>query len=169
MSPFLSRLACQILSLTDKYSITPIPACWMEAPWLTTVLNMFADISQHCPIITNLIMDVLVGHVLKSLPYLHFTPWLLRDVCCADRVSPPQSIRLWWGNSNNYIKGLPAVLEGIGRLTCLRGCTKQYHICLKLVDFLVHLFRVGLDWHTIGNLSFCYFYFFRTSSSSQGF
>ena len=48
--------------------VTP---CWMEAPLLPTVLNMFVDIPWHCPIIKNLVVDILVGQVLKSLPYLH--------------------------------------------------------------------------------------------------
>ena len=35
------------------------------------------------------------GHVLKGLPYLHLTLWLLRDESCADRGSFPQSVRQW--------------------------------------------------------------------------
>ena len=72
-------------------------APWMEAPWLSTVLNMLANISRWCPIIHDLIMDVSVGQVLKGLPYLHLTLWLLSDGCYADRVSLPQSVRWWWG------------------------------------------------------------------------
>ena len=37
VSPFLSRLACQILSLTNKHGITLIPA------YIHTYLNMEAD------------------------------------------------------------------------------------------------------------------------------
>ena len=33
------------------------------------------------------------------------------------------------GNLSIYVKGLPAVLEGMGRLVCLTGCTKQCHLC----------------------------------------
>ena len=54
--------------------------CWMEAPWLSTVLNMLADAPQWCPIIKNLITGVSVGQMLKGLQYLHLTLWLLRDV-----------------------------------------------------------------------------------------
>ena len=43
--------------------------------------------------------------------------------------SLPQSVRQWWGNSSIYVKGLPAVLEGMGRLVCSTGCTKQCHLC----------------------------------------
>ena len=76
-----------------RYLILVIP-CWMEAPWLPTVLKL-ADISWCCPIVKDLVIDVLVGHVLKSLPYLHLTLWLLRDVFCTERGSFPQSVRLW--------------------------------------------------------------------------
>ena len=80
---FKGQLRCLIL----------VAPCWMEAPWLPTGLNMLADISQWRPIIKVLIVDVSVGHVLKHLPYLHLTLWLLRVVCCTNRGSLPQSIR----------------------------------------------------------------------------
>ena len=51
------------------------------------------------------------------------------------------------GNFSIYIKGLPAVLEGMGRLVCSTGCTKQCHICPKLAHFW---YIFGLVWHTIG-------------------
>ena len=41
--------------------------CWMVASWLPRVLNMLADIPQHCPIIKDLIVHVSVGHMLKGL------------------------------------------------------------------------------------------------------
>ena len=44
-----------------------VAQCWMEAPWLLSVLNMLADIPWQCLIIKDLIVDVLVGHVLKAL------------------------------------------------------------------------------------------------------
>ena len=69
----------------------------MEAPWLPTVLNMLADIPQQCPIIKDLVVDVLVGQALKDLPYLHLTLWLLNNVCYIYRGSLPQSVRQWWG------------------------------------------------------------------------
>ena len=47
-----------------------VAPCWMEAPWLPTVLNMLADVPQQCPIIKDLVMDVLVGQAFKGLPYL---------------------------------------------------------------------------------------------------
>ena len=74
-----------------------VAPCWMEDPWLPTVLNMLADIPHWCPIIKYLIKDVSVGQVLKGLPYLHLTLWLFSDVCYADRGFLPQSVRQWWG------------------------------------------------------------------------
>ena len=32
------------------------------------------------------------------------------------------------GNSKVYVKGLPAVLEGVGQLVCSTGFTKQCHL-----------------------------------------
>ena len=74
-----------------------VAPCWMEAPWLPPVLNMLADVLQQCPLIKDLFMNVSVGQVLKGLPYLHLTLWLLSDVCYTDRGSLPQSVRQWWG------------------------------------------------------------------------
>ena len=34
-----------------------------------------------------------------------------------------------WGDSSIYNTGLPAVLERMDRLVCLKGCTKQCYIC----------------------------------------
>ena len=44
-----------------------VAPCWMEAPWLPTVLNMLADVPWQCPLLKNLIMDVSVGQALKGL------------------------------------------------------------------------------------------------------
>ena len=66
----------------------------MEAPWIPTVLNMLADIPQF-PIIKDLIMDVSVSQVLRGMQLLHLTLWLIREVCCSDKGSLPQSVR-WW-------------------------------------------------------------------------
>ena len=102
---------------------------WMEAPWLPTVLNMLADVPQWCPIIKDLVIDVSVGQVLKGLSYLHLTLWLLSNMCYADRGSLHPSVRQWWGAPSVYVKGLTAMLEGMGRLVCSTGCTKQCHFC----------------------------------------
>ena len=66
---------------------------WMEFPCLSKALNMLKDIPCQCPIIRNLARDASVGWVLKALPSLPLTLWLLRDMYCIDKDSLPQSIR----------------------------------------------------------------------------
>ena len=95
--------------------------CWMEAPWLPTVLNMLADIHQCCPIIKD-VVDVSVGHMLKGLPYLHLTLWLLRDVYCTDRGSLPQSVRQWWGQ----LKHVQWSTSNVGRNEQVRVLKRVY-------------------------------------------
>ena len=88
----LSKFLAEHANSQLRHLILVAP-CWMEAPWLPTVLNMLADIPQWCPIIKNLIMDVLLGQALKGLQYLHLTLWQLSDGCYTDRGSLPQSVR----------------------------------------------------------------------------
>ena len=62
-----------------------------------------------------------------------------------------------WVNSSIYIEGLPAVLEGMGRLVCSTGCTKQCHLCPK-ISKLFGTFILGwpglvYNWY----IWFCYF------------
>ena len=102
---------------------------WMEAPWLPTVLNILADVPQQCPIVKDLIVNVSVGQVLKGLQYLHLTLWLLSNMCYANRGSLPWSVRQWLGQLKHLVKGLPAVLEGMGQLVSSTGFTKQCHLC----------------------------------------
>ena len=92
----LSKFLAEHVKGQLRQLILVVP-CWMEAPWLPTILNMLADVPQWCPIIKDLMVDVSVGQVLKGLPYLHLNLWLLNDVCYADRSSLPQSVRQWWG------------------------------------------------------------------------
>ena len=82
-----------------------VAPCWMEAPWLSTVLNMLVDICWQCPLVKDLIMNVLVGQALKGLRYLHLTLWLLSDMCYADRGSLPQSVRQWQGQLEHLHQG----------------------------------------------------------------
>ena len=85
-----------------------VVSCWMEALWLPTVLNMLADIPQQCPIIKDLIMDVLVGQVLKGLPFLHLTLWQPSNACYADSGSLPQSVGWWQGQLEHLCQRSPS-------------------------------------------------------------
>ena len=66
----LSKFLAEHVNSQLRWLILMAP-CWMEAPWLPTVLNMLADVPWQCPIIKDLIMDVFVGQALKGLQYLH--------------------------------------------------------------------------------------------------
>ena len=80
--------------VTDQFRFLILVApCWMEAPLLPTVLGMLEDIPPECPIIRNLIIDILIERVLKGLQLLHLTLLLLREVCCTDKSSLPESVR----------------------------------------------------------------------------
>ena len=98
----------------------------------STVLSMLEDVPHRCPIKEDVIMDVLAGQVLKSLPLQYLTLWLLRHVLWRQGLS--SSVLSGSGRDNLmiYNKSLPVVLERMGRLVCLRGCTKQCHFCSEI-------------------------------------
>ena len=62
----LSKLLAEHVNGQLRHLLLVAP-CWMEAPWLPTVLNMLADVPRVCPIIKDLIVDVSVGQTLKGL------------------------------------------------------------------------------------------------------
>ena len=84
----LSKFLPECLTGHFRFLILVAP-CWVEVPWLPIVLNMLADIPNKCSIVEDLIMDVVVGQVLKCLQSLHLISLLLRDVCCTDKGSVP--------------------------------------------------------------------------------
>ena len=92
----VSKLLVEHITGQSRLFILMAPY-WMEASWLPTVLNMLADIPHYCSVTKDLIMDVLVGQVLKSLQSLYLALWLFRDMCCPDKGSLPQSVRWWQG------------------------------------------------------------------------
>ena len=61
--PLVLSNSWQNMSNNSRHLIL-VARCWMEAPF-PTILNMLADIPQHCPIIKHLIMDVFVGLFLQ--------------------------------------------------------------------------------------------------------
>ena len=145
-----------------------VAPCWMEAPWLPTVLNMLADVPQWCPLLKDLIVDVLVGQDSQGSVISAFNP-LAAQQCALCRWVLFLGLSGSGGSKSNvYIKGLPAVLEGVGQVVCLTGFTKQCPLCPKLANFLLHLFQVGLAWGTIGIYCSAISAFFGASSHSQG-
>ena len=65
----LSKFLAEHIDGELRWLILMMP-CWMEAPWLPTVLNTLADIPWQC-LIKDLLVDVSVGQVLKGLPYVY--------------------------------------------------------------------------------------------------
>ena len=146
----LSKFLAEHVNSQLRHLLLVAP-CWMEAPWLPTVLNMLADVPQWCPIIKDHIVDVFVGQGLKGLQYLHLTLWLLNNVCCTDRGPLPQSVRQWQGQLKHLHQGSTSSAGGSGPGFAL---DRVYQTMLspapKLANFLLHLYQVGLAWHTIG-------------------
>ena len=130
--------------LTTVILVAP---CWIKAPWLPTVLNMLEDASHQCPIMKDLIMDISVCCMLKGLPFLHLTLWLLRDVCGIDKSSLPQSVRQWQGQLKHL---QPKSTSSVGKnrwVYVLKRVYQTVHSVPNLADCLVNLFRV--DWFGI--------------------
>ena len=100
----LSKFLAEHVNSQLRHLLLVAP-CWMEAPWLPTVLNVLADVPWWCPLLKDLVMDVLVGQALKGLQYLHLTLWLLSDVCYTDRGSLCQSVRQWQGQLKSLCQG----------------------------------------------------------------
>ena len=79
VSPFLSRLACQILSLTDKHGITLLPA------YIPTHLNVEADYLSQDPLL-------LEWHLLPQVAQAPFSLWGLPEV---DLLASSCSTQCW--------------------------------------------------------------------------
>ena len=81
-----------IRSIKIPYSSgTLLDGCFL-ASFSSQHVGRHASLLSSCK---NLVMDVLVGQVLKVLPSLLLSLWLLRDVCCADQGSLAQSVKQW--------------------------------------------------------------------------
>ena len=120
-----------------------VAPCWMEAPWLPTVLNMLADVPWQCPIVKDLVVDVLLGQVLNGLQYLHLTLWLLSNVCYGDRGSLPQSVRQWWGQLKHLCQGSTSS-AGRSGLVCVLNRVYQTMPSLPLIFIIrFHLLSAG--------------------------
>ena len=88
----MSKFLAECVTGQSRLGILVAP-CWMEAAWHATTFNMLADIPHQCPFVKYLVLDVLVGQVSMDIQSLHLTLWLLRDDCCTDKDSFPQSVR----------------------------------------------------------------------------
>ena len=146
----LSKFLAEHVKGQLRWLILVAPS-WMESPWLPTVLKVLADIPWQYLIIKDLIMDVSVGQMLKGLPYLHLTLWLLSNVCYTDRGSLPQSVRQWQGQLKHLHQRSTSSVGRNGQVNVLdRVYQTMPSLPQNKLFFLVHLFQVGLAWNTIG-------------------
>ena len=67
--------------------VIPSIPCLMKALWLSTVFNMLEDVAHCCPMVKDLIRDILVDWELKGLQSLHISLWLLKDALHRQRFS----------------------------------------------------------------------------------
>ena len=87
---------------------------------------------------------------LKGLPYLHWTLWLLSDVCYADKGSLPQSVRRWQGQLKHlHQRSTRLCWKEWAGWCAQKGVPNNAISAPKLANFLVHLFQVGQAWCTI--------------------
>ena len=142
---------------------------WMKASWLPTLLNMLQDIHHLCPIIKDLMKDVSGGYVCKGLPLLHLTLWLLRDMLCRHGFSFSVHQTVVWVTLASVTKIYKQCWKEWLGWWALEGVPHNAISGPRLAYFLVHLFGVGLVWHTICIYCFYYFNLFGTSLSSCGF
>ena len=101
-----------------------VAPCWMETPWLPLILNMLADVPQCCPIIKRS-RGVFGRPCAQWCAISSFNP-LTAQRCVVQTGVLFLSLSGSGGSKlSTYSKGLLAVLEGMGRLVCLRWCTKN--------------------------------------------
>ena len=91
-------------------------------------------------------------------------------MCYADKGSLPQSVRQWMGGQLKHLRQGSASSAGEewAGWCAQQGLPNNAISAPKLANFLLHLFQVGLAWHTIGIYHSAYFCIFGTSSHSQG-
>ena len=72
-------------------------------------------------------------------------------MCYTNRGSLPQSVRQWWGQLKCLHQGSNSNVGKNGPVGVLdRVLPNDAISASKLANFLLHLFQVGLAWHTIG-------------------
>ena len=89
--------------------------------------------------------------MLKGLQYLHLTLWLLSNLCYTDRGSLPWSVRQWQGQLGTSTSRVYQQCRKEWDGWCAQqGLPNNALSDPKLANFLLHLFKVGPAWHTIG-------------------
>ena len=115
VSPFLSRLACQILSLTNKHGITLLPA------YIPTHLNVEADFLSRDRLLPGVALSTSGGSS-SILPFGAFQRWTCWHLLVLLNAS---IISLWklhclWGP---WVECLQPSLEFSGKLCVSSSCS----------------------------------------------
>ena len=109
VSPFLSRLACQIQSLTDKHGITLIPA------YIPTHLNVEVDYLSQDQLLPE-------WHLVPQVAHVAFCLWGLPEV---DLLASSHSTQCQY----YYTLETPLPLGTLGLNAFSHPCTFQVVIC----------------------------------------
>ena len=100
----LSKFLAEYVNGPLRHLLLVAP-CWMEAPWLPTVLNMLADVPQQCPIVKHPHHGCFGRPGAQRSAISAFNPWLLSNMCYGNRGSLPQSVRWWSGQLKHLHQG----------------------------------------------------------------
>ena len=122
-----------------------------------TVLNMLKDILHHCPIIKGCVSRLgAQGSIITA-----FNPLAVQTHAAQTRVLFLSLSGSGRSDSSFYNRGLPAVLERMGKLLCTGWLPNNAISACQLADFLFNLFRVGSQgfkssFHLYFNASFLF-------------
>ena len=123
--------------------------CWMEAPWLPTVLNMLADVHQ-CLILKDLVMDNFIRLGAQGSAITVFNPLAAQRCVLCGQVFSSTVCHAWVGMTQAFVwnGNLQWWKEWTG-WCAWEGVLNNGISSPKLSYLLIHLFRVGLACCTI--------------------
>ena len=145
----LSKFLVEHVNGQLRHLILVVP-CWMEAPWLPTVLNMLADVPQWCAIIKD------HGRCFsrpgtQGSAMCAFNPLAAQQcVLCGQRFSSLVCQVVAGATQTSMSKVYQQCWKEWASWCAQQGLPNNAISASKLANFLLHLFQVALAWHTIG-------------------
>ena len=130
--PLVSMFLPEYATSQFRLLILEVPY-WMEAPWLPTaqLAGGHSLLVSHHKISHNGCFSRLHTH---GSAIVAFNPLAVQGHMLHTRVLFLRLSGVCRGNLSIYKRSLPVVLEGMSRLVCSTGCTKQCHLPLILAD-----------------------------------
>ena len=128
-----------------------VASCWMEVPWLPTVLHMLTVILWHCPIIKRSCHRCFGRPCAQESAKSAFNPLAVQR-CVLGRQGFSSSVcQALSGATQVFTMKVyqQCWMEWAGWYA-QEGVPNNAISTPKLADFFVNLFRVGLAWHTVG-------------------